>query len=83
MASAYLDENDHVLLALSPDEAQFLADVLSKVGGNPKTTRRCHVEPVLDALDTVGYRYYSERERLRDYEGRIYFNEPRRTPGHG
>lgn len=83
MASAYLDENDHVLLALSPDEAQFLADVLSKVGGNPATTRRYHVEPVLEALYTVGYRYYSENERLRDYEGRLYFKEPRRTPGHG
>lgn len=46
-----------VLLELEPDEAQFLADVLSKVGGHVHTSRRRHADSIRGALLGVDVDY--------------------------
>lgn len=46
-----------VTLTLDKDEAQFLADVLAKVGGSPEYSRRRHQQPISDALASAGIKH--------------------------
>lgn len=46
-----------VLLELEPDEAQFLADVLSKISGHMSTSRRRHADNIRGALLGVDVDY--------------------------
>ena len=45
------------VLTLSEDEAQTLADALSKFGGNPNESRRKHILTIVDALCSVDVNY--------------------------
>lgn len=42
-----------VTLYLSLEEALVIRDIFTKIGGQATTTRRGHVDTVLDALETV------------------------------
>jgi hypothetical protein len=50
-------ERPFVKLELSPEEAQFLADVLAKIGGDPVTTRRKHQLAISGALRDAGHNF--------------------------
>lgn len=43
-----------VVMTLTEEEAQFLADVLSYISGDPKHSRRKHAEALFAALEDVG-----------------------------
>lgn len=49
-----------VQLTLNEDEAQFVADLLSCVGGSPDRSRRKHSRDLLRALSAVGVHYNAE-----------------------
>lgn len=44
-----------VTLLLSEEEAQFVADVLARVGGSPTGSRRKYQDGISRALDKAGY----------------------------
>lgn len=53
-----MDEtSEGIWLDLDHEEAQFLADVLSRVGGNMFDSRRKHAEAISQALAAVGVEY--------------------------
>lgn len=60
-------EPEKVILELSRDEAQFLANVLGAVGGDPDKSPRRHQRGVSGALEDLGI--YSQRTA----SGSIYF----------
>ena len=45
---------ERIQLGLSTDEAQFLADILNRVGGSPTLSRRRYQEPISAALRSAG-----------------------------
>jgi len=49
-----LEKYQAVVLEMSEDEALFLADILSRIGGNPELTRRRHQESLTQALKNAG-----------------------------
>ena len=62
-----------VTLTLDADEAQFLADVLAKVGGDPTYSRRRYQTPISTALRDAGVSY---QYPIPDTErGTITFND--------
>ncbi len=64
-----------VVLELSEEEAQFLADVLASVGGDYRHSRRKFQVEITDALrDDVGITFSSQR--ARDLHGNIMVRLP-------
>lgn len=63
------------VLTLSKDEAQTLADVLSKFGGNPYQSRRKHIHTLVAALGSVDVVYkYPVSDLVRNGDGdALYF----------
>jgi hypothetical protein len=59
-------------LTLTEDEAQTLRDILYKIGGDARTSRRRHIEPITEALEDVGIHVTS---LFADADGGIYFQE--------
>jgi hypothetical protein len=51
-----------VTLGMSEVEANFLADLLKAVVGNPDTTRRRHADAMLKAMDMVGVTGYGRSD---------------------
>ena len=45
---------ERIVLELSPNEAEALALILGKVGGDPKRSRRKYVDEIYNALSTLG-----------------------------
>lgn len=43
-----------VVLEMNEDEALFLADLLSRVGGSPDETRRKHQDSLTEAFENAG-----------------------------
>ena len=43
-----------MIIEISKDEAIFIADLLSVVGGSPKNTRRAYADSLLDKLEDSG-----------------------------
>ena len=66
MATATLQEvkpvKPNVILTLTPEEAEALRRVLSRVGGEDRYTRRRHTNAISRALDSVGYEYQADVE---------------------
>lgn len=58
-----------VTLELTMDEAQTLRDVLAKVGGAPRESRRRYITAVSRAMEDAGI-YYGD---LKDMTGSVYF----------
>ena len=56
------------MLEMSPDEANFLRDVLDHIGGDPATSRRRHCKSIQAALSCLG-----RRIRYNDTSGGITF----------
>lgn len=44
-----------VSLELTDDEAQFIVDLFSKIGGSPENSRRRHADDIRTALEDLGY----------------------------
>jgi hypothetical protein len=59
-----------ILLSLTHEEATALQDVLYRVAGAPKTTRRKHIQKISDALDAAGASYTA----THDTHGSITFS---------
>ena len=59
------------VLTLSEDEAQFLRDLTSAIGGDPATTRRCFSDNIRGALDVAGV----YRSKLHDLDDSFYMQE--------
>lgn len=63
-----------VQLTLSKPEAQALADILSKIGGSAKDTRRGLADNIANALRTVDIYYNYELTKVREeLTGSLYF----------
>ncbi len=67
-----VETTETFVLTLNRDEAQFLFDVMDRIGGNGHDTRRCHAEDLSGLL--------SEAEVLpiyptSDMEGNIQFSD--------
>ncbi len=60
----------NILLCLEHDEAQALYDLLGRVGGPAKTTRRKHADTMMRALESAGL---SDSDKTDIDDGRIYF----------
>lgn len=60
-----------VTLELTMDEAQTLRDVLAKVGGSPRVSRRRHIAALSKAMEDAGI-YYGD---LQDMTGSVYFED--------
>lgn len=58
------------ILELSCEEAEFIIDVMRKIGGNSKTSRRRHADNILKALRGAG----ASHTDARDSEGSIMFD---------
>lgn len=71
-ASRVERKEEIVCLALSPEEAQALYDVLRLIGGDPSTTRRGLLKEVHDTLINV-VEYDRWEERAGDLTGSVYF----------
>jgi len=54
MAHAYFKQPNPVVLEVTIEEAQFLADVFAVIGGSPTTSRRKHADAVSGALSRLG-----------------------------
>ena len=54
-------EKDGVILELTRDETEFLASVLSKIGGDPDNTCREHSNSIKEALEGQEYFYTNSR----------------------
>ena len=75
--------HDRVLLILSVNEAQTLADVLSMVSGSPVTTRRKHVKAVTEAMRDLNINFgatdpgdeRANNYHLRDRKGHMEFTK--------
>ena|ERR1700749_2972327 len=52
-----LKERRKVIIELTREQAQFIHDVLYRVGGNPKSSRRKHAQEVLHTLGGEGITY--------------------------
>ena len=61
-----------IILELTPEEAQCLADILARIGGDPRCTRRCYIDSIDRQLGSKGIRYTT---RPKDLErgSSIYF----------
>lgn len=77
-----------VLLTLTEAQAQFLTDILSKVGGDPMSTRRALQEDITSALRTAGFDFqnrtlrdrYDTPNPLYDLSGGITVHQPGKVP---
>lgn len=62
-------------LSMTADEAQFLADVMARIGGSPSNTRRRFAESITKALHGAGIDWadssFVEDYQITDMEGRI------------
>lgn len=65
---------DLVKLVLSIEEAQTLADVFSKVGGNPDYSRRGYIDAIALALRSVGVTWNREPVDMSAATG-VYFKD--------
>ena len=69
MAQAYkhiqvvTTETPHIVLDLSVDEAEFLAALMYKVGGDPALSRRRHADAISAVLDALGVSYSNDDMR--------------------
>ena len=80
--TTYRDVNAYELI-LSQDEAQALADILSKVGGNPDTSRRKFANAIFVALRHVGVEYGGGvHDRAPDLERNLLFGDGPDSPYH-
>ena len=74
-------EEPGVTLTLTVEEAKTLADILSHVGGCPRTSRRKYSQAISMALHRVGYNFVDNfgisRRADRSQEGNIYFKNGR------
>jgi hypothetical protein len=65
-----------VELKLSRQEAQFLRDIVSNIGGSPQASRRKHADSIREALQGVGYdssvQYDARNKSIWDLEGNIW-----------
>lgn len=66
MVPRYETQKVGVKLELDHDEAQFLADVLGKIGGHPSDTRRKHASAMEGAMAEAGYTFDPARLK-RDF----------------
>lgn len=57
-------------LSLTKDQAQFLIDVLSHIGGCPEFSRRKYSDNLVKRLEKQGY----EGDVRKDMSGNIYFD---------
>lgn len=64
-------------LELSQEEAQTLADVLSRVGGSMTDSRRRHTQAILDTLGDVGVNFGNKPDLGN---GGLVFAPDRRQP---
>lgn len=48
------EDKQEIHLVLSPDEAETLLAICHRIGGNPLTTRRAHMDLIRQALSDVG-----------------------------
>ena len=64
-------EEDHVELTLTMDEANFLQDIMGRIGGSPETSRRKHQSPISEALFEAG----ATGAGGDDKDGSIYFGQ--------
>ncbi len=65
---------DPIILSMSEKEAQTLAILLSRVGGDPTGSRRKHADSLRDALYVTGFNYSTDEP---DVKGDIWFTEGR------
>ena len=70
MAKATRINQPSVSLELTSDEVDTLLCICNKIGGNPRFTRRGHIDNIRAALISAGY-----VSRAFGSEGSIYFNE--------
>lgn len=66
---------ENIVLLLTQDEAQTLAEILSLVGGDPDTTQRGLADNVREALESVGFHFspYNSPQK-RAMNGKITFS---------
>ncbi len=57
---------DKILLVLSPEEAQVLADVTTIIGGDPDTSRRGIFDKMLGALEACSFKHGSNSDMTGD-----------------
>ena len=57
---------DGIILTLNADEAQLVKDVLGQVCGSPKTSRRRHIDAVIDAFKEAGFDGYTSGDLRGD-----------------
>lgn len=67
MAEATADTVTTVVLTLNEEEAWFLADVMSCIGGDPSKSRRKHETAIAAALKNIGFHF--EQSPYRDAYG--------------
>ena len=61
-----------VTLTLNQNEAETLRRLLSKVGGDPLTTRRRFISSIASALQTAGVKYV-DAQFDPDFSGTLWF----------
>jgi hypothetical protein len=65
-----------VTLDLTKNEAQFLADILCTIGGDPRKSRRKHADDIATALSGQGFHYVSRfNVENHDIRGRLDVND--------
>lgn len=65
---------EYINLEISLEEAQFLADVMSKIAGNVELSRRKHANDISDSLGEVGIYCKFLKESEKDFSGEgLYF----------
>jgi hypothetical protein len=69
-----------ISLELTLDEATTLADIMSRVGGSPSTSRRGHTAAIYETLRAAGVKAVCDLENYdgylpEDLEGALIFRE--------
>lgn len=75
-----VEQEEQVVLTLTPQEAQLVADVLAMSAGCPRRSRRGMADTVRKALEEAGVRWQSDRANRYnpsdvDPASRLHFND--------
>jgi hypothetical protein len=62
-------------LLITEEEARFIKDVMSNIGGDSETSRRRFANSISDALGTLGFKTSDNVADIADSASSIYFKE--------
>ncbi len=67
-------EPKDITLLLTPEEAQFLYDVMCRIGGDPEKSRKRYADTIIEGLKANGIKGWNPPDDIDKMQRAIYFN---------